>query len=275
MYNISIKYNAGEAYSQTKINKIISQILSVNCFIIITKIIIKTMAICILLLFADISVAQFTVAHDIQKIHDNYINLGDVLVNIDYNMYANDSTNEILESSTANVYKNNDFQLLEFMGYQTWYTKEHTVVIMPSDKKVVLGDPVDQIQSTAFAGISLDTLIQIYNVTQREINGQIVYSLKIPESANTPYSNMRIYSGDNGLYEKIVLDCRFPLSYFGVCSDCEDSFPRLEILFEYQDKGFVMPDSKSVLASINNENNEYSLRGKYSDYQLVNVKYKN
>jgi hypothetical protein len=235
----------------------------------------KALIIVVLLISGNNVMAQFKVSHDIQQIHDNYIKLGDVLVNIEYNMYENDSTNDILESSTAHVYKSENFQLLDFMGYQTWYMKNHTIVVMPTDKKIVLGDPVEQMQSTAFAGISLDTLLQIYKVTQKEIRGQIVYSLAIPEKANTPYKSMDIYAGDNGLYEKIILNCRFPLSYFGVCSECAESFPRLEIMFNYQEKGFVMPDSESLLAAITKEDNSYSLKGKYSNYQLVNVKYKN
>lgn len=229
-----------------------------------------------LLLFISLQIqAQYTVKHDIQQIHDNYLQLGNVMVNIDYNMYASDSISDILETKRATVYKNKNYQVLDFMGHQTWYMQNHTIIIMPSDKKIVLGDPVSQMNSTSLAGISLDTLLQTYQVTQKNINGQIVYHFVIPESTNTPYSTMDIIAGDNGLFDKIILHSRFLLSYYGKCSECEDNFPRLEIIFDYVYNGFIMPDEKPLLAAIKKEDNQYFLSGKYSNYRLVNLKYKN
>ena len=219
--------------------------------------------------------AQHTVKHDMQQIHDNYLQLGNVMVNIDYNMYASDSASNILETKRARVYKNDDYQVLDFMGSQTWYLQDQTIVIMQSDKKIVLGEPISQIHSTSLAGISLDTLLQVYQVIQREVGGKIIYHLEIPDYTYTPYSSMDIIAGDNGLYEKIILHSQFPLSYYGKCSECEDSFPRIEITFNYVDKGFIMPDSEPLLACITTENNQFSLSGKYINYRLVNLKYKN
>ncbi len=219
--------------------------------------------------------SQFTLKHDIQQVHDKYLHLNNAMINVDYNMYANDTTTEILESKGATVYKNKDFQVQEFMGNQTWYLNNHTIVIMPSDKKVVLSDPVLDLSSSVLAGLSLDSILVAYKAVRREENGKAVFHLDFPENINTPYSTMDITVGDNGLYDKIVLQCRLPLSYFGICSECENSYPRLELIFSYKTTGFIMPDVNPLLASIQKENNQYSLVGEYRNYRLVNLKYKN
>lgn len=230
----------------------------------------------IMLLLTGIQVqAQFTVKYELQQIHNNYLHMGNIMLSINYDMFASDVETTILETHKAMVYKNDNSQLLDFMGVQTWYTQDYTIIIMPDEKKIVLGGPVAQLNSTSFAGINLDSLFVLYNLTQKIVNEQVIYQLAIPPQSNTPYQSMDIVVGDNGLYQKIILHSRYPLSYYQKCNECEDSFPRVEITFNYIEKDFNMPDINPILASIVKENNQYYLRGQYSNYRLVNVQYNN
>lgn len=218
--------------------------------------------------------AQSDISLELAKIRENFLKSEQIMVQMDYNLYDGENDGKLLESSPAIVYKNNEYQVLEFMGNQSWYLKDETIVVSANDKKVILGNPVN----TGIAGIStlqLDTLLTLYQAKKIQTKNGYYYKINIPDNYNSPYRSMDIYPSKNGLYKKLVLYSKLPLSYYGICSECNDKFPRLEIEFKYKKNGFIMPDKNTILSLIKNKDNNYTLTGKYSNYQLVNLKYNN
>ncbi|MFK5854485.1 MAG: hypothetical protein QM503_00040 [Bacteroidota bacterium] len=219
--------------------------------------------------------AQSQIKMELQQIRNNFIKKDQLSMVVNYDMYANDTSQVIIESQQTKIHRQGNNQIVDFMGTPTCYTDEYTISIYKSEKKVVLGDAIVGFENMILPDITLDSLVNIFDIDKvvSETPPAITYHIQIPNTIISPYRAIEIKVNDDNLYEKIILRCRYPLNYYGKCSDCENDIPRVELTFDYSvNQNELLSELNELLSCIEENDNQYYLSGVYSQYKIINLK---
>jgi hypothetical protein len=221
------------------------------------------------------SFAQMQIGYEFQQIRDNLLKNDHLSILINYDMFANDTSQIILETQQARFYKEGQIQMVDFMGANTWYTPDETISIIKDEKKVVLADAVKGLENLNLPGVTLDsimTLFDIKRITDAKTS-YITYQIEIPKSITGPYRRIDVEVNKDHYYEKITMWCRYPLSYYGKCSECDQDMPRVELSFVYNTNNQSHPELKQFLSCLEKSEQGYYLTGLYKQYEIVNLKH--
>jgi len=219
--------------------------------------------------------AQIQIGYEFQQIRDNLLKNDHLSILINYDMFANDTSQIILETQQARFYKEGQIQMVDFMGANTWYTPDETISIIKDEKKVVLADAVTGFESMFLPGITLDSIMALFDI-QRKTDAKtsnIIYQIHIPVNIAGPYKRIDVEVNKNHFYEKITMWCRFPLSYYGKCSECDQDLPRVELSFVYNTNTQSNSELKQFLSCLGKSEQGYYLTGPYKQYEIVNLKH--
>lgn len=174
---------------------------------------------------------------DIIKINQAYADKNSHLsMEVSYNLYNNYASKQIAETKKSMVKKQGDFHHVTMDGIETIMTKNFVIVVDPSEKIILLGNPVKADEKLMMVNLEKITE-QCSSVDYIEVSANSGgYKLSFKKEVNSNFEMVDvIYNKQSYMPEKMVLYYRNAMPLNPEDPNSKKDKVRLEIVFDKVD----------------------------------------